>query len=154
MEKVTLWVELCAVCAVVSAVLTGIVPESKLKSVYKTLCAFIMLFAFFSVFTSGKGFDADSYNYTDNSAVISEETDELLIVEGEKMMNRLIENKLYESKIEAECKAEMSLSDDTLKTDCIYLYGSFSDEDKENAKRIVCDYLKEECEVFFAKKDE
>ncbi len=155
MDKLSLWIKMCAVCAVVSAVFTVIVPESKLKGAYKTLCSLIMLFAFFSVFISGNNIDIKTNDaYTYGSAEISERTDELLIDEGEKMMNNLIENKLYEGGIEACCETEMHLDDDTIKINCIYLYGSFSEKEKETAKRIIHDYLGEECEVIFAKENE
>ncbi len=155
MDKMSLWIKMCAVCAIVSAVFTVIVPESKLKGAYKTLCSLIMLFAFFSAFSSGKSIDIKQSDFlTDNSASISEKTDELLIDEGEKMMNNLIENKLYEGGIEAECKTEMHFSDDTMEIQRIYLYGSFSEKETDKAKRIIYDYLEKECEVIFAKKNE
>ena len=155
MDKVTVWIELCAVCAVVSSVFTVIVPESKLKGAYKTLCSLIMLFAFFSVLTSGRNIVLNNEKlYTDNSSEISEKNDELIIDEGERMMNNIIENKLYEGGIKAECRAEMMFSDDTLKIRCIYLYGSYSENEKEAAKRIIKEFLKEECEVIFARENE
>ena len=155
MDKISLWIKMCAVCVVISAVFTVIVPESKLKDAYKTLCSLIMLFAFFSVLTSGKNIDVKHSDfYTDNSESISEKTNELLIDEGEKMMNNLIENKLYEGGVKAECKTEMHFSDDTMEIQRIYLYGSFSDIEADKAKRIIYDYLEKECEVIFAKKNE
>ena len=155
MDKMSLWIKMCAVCAIVSAVFTVIVPESKLKDAYKTLCSLIMLFAFFSVLTSGKNIDVKHSDfYTDNSESISEKTNELLIDEGEKMMNNLIENKLYEGGVKAECKTEMYFSDDKMEIQRIYLYGSFSEKETDKAKRIIYDYLEKECEVIFAKKNE
>ena len=155
MEKISLWVKFCSVCAVVSAVFIAIVPECKLKNAYKTLCALIMLVAFFSVFTTAdkSGFNSFDLN-RDNSSEISKKTEELLVTEGEKMMDRFIENKLYSENIEAVCKSEMQFIDDRLKISRIYLYGSFSEEEKDRAKRIIGQCLEEECEVIFAKRNE
>ena len=154
LEKISLWIEICAVCAIVSAVLSSVVPESKLKSVYKTLSSIVMLFAFFSIVSSGRNIELNLNElHSENISEISENTDKLLAVEGERMMNRLIENRLYEGGIDALCKTEAIISDDTVKIKRIYLYGSFSEKEKETSERILKEYLKEECEVIFAKED-
>ena len=63
MEKISLWIKLCSISSVVSAVFIAIVPESKLKSAYKTLCSLIMLVVFFSVFTSIESFDINEFGF-------------------------------------------------------------------------------------------
>lgn len=154
MEKISLWIKICSVCAVVSAVLTSLVPEGRLKNTYKIICALVMLFAFFSFFSSERSVDLSFSDNAEAEISMSEKNEEILVDEGERMMNNIIENKLYEGGIEGECKTEMSMIDDTLKYDRIYLYGRFSEGEKEKAKEIIHNLIKEECEVIFVNNNE
>lgn len=154
MNKIAMWIELCTVFAIISAIFQVIVPESKLKNVYKTMCALIMLFSFFSVFSGLENTDIKAENFvSDNSVEINERAEALIVDEGENMMNNLIENRLYENGIEAKIKTEMIFTDDTLKVKSIYLYGSFSEKDKALTETMIKEYIGEECEVIFAKKN-
>ena len=151
----SLWLEICTVCAIVSAVFSAVVPESKIKSAYKILCSIVMLFTFFSILSSGRNIDFKAEGIPDDEiSEINEDTDRLLEKEGAMMMNRLIENRLYEGGIDAICETEMMFSADTMRIKCIYLYGSFSETEKETSERILKEYLKEECEVIFVKENE
>lgn len=155
MDKVTLWIKLCSVFAIVSAVLIAVVPECKLKKTYKVLCSVIMIFVFFSVLDSFGNIEFFDYNTAlEQRYEMSEKNDKILIEESEKLMNNIIESKLYEGKIEVECKTEITYADDKLTCSCIYLYGSFTNEEKIKAKEIIYLLIEEECEVLFVTVDE
>ena len=154
MEKISLWIKICSVCALVSAVLITVVPEGRLKNTYKIICALIMLFTLFSFFSSERTFDLSCLDNTDAEISISEKNEEILVDEGERIINNIIENKLYEGGIEVECRTEMSMIDDTLNYNCIYLYGRFSKSDKKKAKEMIYNLIKEECEVIFVNNNE
>lgn len=155
MEKITVWLKLSAVVAIVSAVIMSVVPECRLKSSYKTLCALIILFALFSAFSSAESVDADFIRDSEKDSIyMSENTDELLIREGENVLDRMLENKLYEGGLEVKCKSEIVIEDNVMRVERVYIYGNLSKEEQEKAKDIVYLCVKEESEVIFAKESD
>lgn len=141
--------------AIVTALITALVPESKIKNAYKTLCSLVVVFALFSSVSGIRDIDTDLFSdYGERSETLKEKEEELLVEEGERMLDRMLENKLYEGGIEAEVKTEMSIEAEVLTAKRIYIYGTLSDEEKERGKEIISNTVKEECEVIFARRND
>ena len=145
------WVKLGATLSVVSSVVMTLIPESKLKNAYKTLCLLLIIFAGFTALSS---IDTDIYDgifeYEKESSFYSKKTDEILHRESEAMFSRNLENELYEGGIECKCEAVLIKNEEAFSVSEIRVYGSFSKDEKSEAERIIYLSLKEECEVIFA----
>ena len=149
MEKLTLWIKISSVSAIVSAVMSGVLPESKLKKTYISLCSMLVLFSLFSAFVS---FDAEEFNGFMNEEEIGDvqsKSDELIVAEGEGIIEAFIYDKLKSEGIEARIscvligdKGESGLCNFTV-------YGMFDDGEKREIMRVIKENLKEVNEVIF-----
>ena len=149
MEKLTLWIKISSVTAIVSAVMSGVLPESKLKKTYISLCSMLVLFSLFSAFVS---FDAEEFNGFMNEEEISNvqsKSDELLVAEGEGIIEAFIYDKLKSEGIEA--RVSCVLIGDKGESDlCNFtVYGMFDDGEKREIMRVIKENLKEVNEVIF-----
>lgn len=137
--------------AVVSSAVMTLVPESKLKGAYKTLSMLLVMFTLFTAFSSVDTDISESMNYyVKESSFYSEKTDEILLSEGEAIISRELENKLYEGGIKGTCSVRLRKECEEFRVSSVKLYGSFSEKDKKEAKNIIHLYFKEECKVIFA----
>lgn len=149
MEKLTLWIKISSVTAIASAVMSGVLPESKLKKTYINLCSMLVFFSLFSAFIS---FDAEEFTGFMNEEEICDvqsKSDELIVAEGEGIIEALICEKLKSEGIEARIscvligdKGESGLCNFTV-------YGMFDDGEKREIMRVIKENLKEVNEVIF-----
>ena len=149
MEKLTLWIKISSVTAIVSAVMSGVLPESKLKKTYISLCSMLVLFSFFSAFVS---FDAEEFNGFMNEEEIGDvqsKSDELIVAEGEGIIEALICEKLKSEGIEARVSCVL-IGDKGESGLCnLTVYGRFDDGEKREIMRVIKENLKEVNEVIF-----
>ena len=97
MNDFTLWLKISSVSAVVSAIFMAVVPENKLKSAYKVISTFIVIFSLFSAVFSLELTDVDLFTGdTKESVSLSEKTDVMLIKEGERLLDGILNEKLLE----------------------------------------------------------
>ena len=154
MNDFTLWLKISSVSAVVSAIFMAVVPENKLKSAYKVISTFIVIFSLFSAVFSLELTDVDLFTGDMKESVsLSEKTDEMLIKEGERLLDGILNEKLLEKGFDLRCESELVFYEERLKPEKIRVYGSLSSEEKEQVMEIIHDTLKEESEVIFAKED-
>lgn len=150
MEKLTLWIKISSVTAIVSAVMSGVLPESKLKKTYISLCSMLVLFSLFSAFIS---FDAEEFNGFMNEEEIGDalqsKSDELIMAEGEGIIEALICEKLKSEGIEARISCVL-IGDKGESGLCnLTVYGRFDDGEKREIMRVINENLKEVNEVIF-----
>lgn len=149
MEKLTLWIRISSVSAIVSAVMSGVLPESKLKKTYISLCSMLVLFSLFSAFVS---FDAEEFNGFMNEEEIGDvqsKSDELIVAEGEGIIEALICAKLKSEGIEARISCVL-IGDKGESGLCnLTVYGRFDDGEKREIMRVINENLKEVNEVIF-----
>lgn len=154
MDKLTVWLKISAVSAVASAVILAVMPQSKLKNTYRIISVFIVLFSLFSAFTSSELTKDDFfYENTYDSAYLDEKTDELLVREGEELLDNILSEKLNESGFALRCESDFLIDDDKMVIDTITVYGKINDEEKERIIKIIYETVKEESEVIFAQED-
>ncbi|MBQ1994752.1 MAG: hypothetical protein II237_01020 [Clostridia bacterium] len=149
MEKLTLWIKISSVSAIVSAVMSGVLPESKLKKTYISLCSMLVLFSLFSAFVS---FDAEEFNGFMNEEEISNvqsKSDELLVAEGEGIIEAFIYDKLKSEGIEARVRCTLTGADGESDLCNFTVYGMFDDGEKREIMRVIKENLKEVNEVIF-----
>ena len=149
MEKLTLWIRISSVSAIVSAVMLGVLPESKLKKTYISLCSMLVLFSLFSAFVS---FDAEEFNGFMNEEEISNvqsKSDELLVAEGEGIIEAFIYDKLKSEGIEARVRCTLTGADGESDLCNFTVYGMFDDGEKREIMRVIKENLKEVNEVIF-----
>ena len=149
MEKLTLWIKISSVTAIVSAVMSGVLPESKLKKTYISLCSMLVLFSLFSAFVS---FDAEEFNGFMNEEEIGDvqsKSDELIVAEGEGIIEAFIYDKLKSEGIEARISCVL-IGDKGESGLCnLTVYGRFDDGEKREIMRVIKENLKEVNEVIF-----
>lgn len=147
MEKLMLWIKISSVAAVVSAVTLALVPESKLKNTYKTICGMIVIFSLLSAFS---GVDFKEISLIESGEEISlsleEKTDDLLVEEGENIIADFLTEKLKDAGFDA--KLECILSEEEISR--ITVYGQFDEGEKAEIKRVINEILKEVKSVVFA----
>ena len=149
MEKLTLWIRISSVSAIVSAVMSGVLPESKLKKTYISLCSMLVLFSLFSAFVS---FDAEEFNGFMNEEEIGDvqsKSDELIVAEGEGIIEAFIYDKLKSEGIEARVRCTLTGADGEPGLCNLTVYGRFDDGEKREIMRVIKENLKEVNEVIF-----
>ena len=149
MEKLTLWIKISSVTAIVSAVMSGVLPESKLKKTYISLCSMLVLFSLFSAFVS---FDAEEFNGFMNEEEIGDvqsKSDELIMAEGEGIIEAFIYDKLKSEGIEARVRCTLTGADGESDLCNFTVYGMFDDGEKREIMRVIKENLKEVNEVIF-----
>lgn len=149
MEKLTLWIKISSVTAIASAVMSGILPESKLKKTYISLCSMLVLFSLFSAFIS---FDAEEFNGFMNEEEIGDvqsKSDELIVAEGEGIIEAFIYDKLKSEGIEARVRCTLTGADGESDLCNFTVYGMFDDGEKREIMRVIKENLKEVNEVIF-----
>ena len=150
MEKLTLWIKISSVTAILSAVMSGVLPESKLKKTYISLCSMLVLFSLFSAFVS---FDAEEFNGFMNEEEIGDalqsKSDELIVADGEGIIEAFIYDKLKSEGIEARISCVL-IGDKGESGLCnLTVYGRFDDGEKREIMRVIKENLKEVNEVIF-----
>ena len=149
MEKLTLWIKISSVTAIVSAVMSGVLPESKLKKTYISLCSMLVLFSLFSAFVS---FDAEEFNGFMNEEDICDvqsKSDELIVAEGEGIIEAFIYDKLKSEGIEARVRCTLTGAEGESDLCNFTVYGMFDDGEKREIMRVIKENLKEVNEVIF-----
>ena len=149
MEKLTLWIKISSVTAIVSAVMSGVLTESKLKKTYISLCSMLVLFSLFSAFIS---FDAEEFNGFMNEEEIGDvqsKSDELIVAEGEGIIEAFIYDKLKSEGIEARVRCTLTGADGESDLCNFTVYGMFDDGEKREIMRVIKENLKEVNEVIF-----
>ena len=149
MEKLTLWIKISSVSAIVSAVMSGVLPESKLKKTYISLCSMLVLFSLFSAFIS---FDAEEFNGFINEEEIGDvqsKSDDLIVAEGEGIIEAFIYDKLKSEGIEARVRCTLTGADGESDLCNFTVYGMFDDGEKREIMRVIKENLKEVNEVIF-----
>jgi len=151
MEKLTLWIKISSVAAVVSAVTLALIPESKLKNAYRTICTLIVVFSLFSAFAS---VSISEFDFSDTEKAISasaeEKSDELLIKEGEALINSYLSERLKEKGFDLKCKSELCKTEKELVISKVKVYGRVSEDDKAEITGIINENAKEEIKVIFS----
>lgn len=150
MEKLTLWIKISSVTAIVSAVMSGVLPESKLKKTYISLCSMLVLFSLFSAFIS---FDAEEFtgfmNEEEIGDALQSKSDELIVAEGEGIIEAFIYDKLKSEGIEARVRCTLTGAEGESDLCNFTVYGMFDDGEKREIMRVIKENLKEVNEVIF-----
>lgn len=155
MNSITAWIKISAVSAVVSAVTLAVVPESKLKNTYRIICTLIVIFSLISAFTSAEIKEINFFERSVQESISYEEkTEEMLIIEGQELLNEVLDKKLSEGGFDVRCESKILIEGEKMKVERISVYGKNSETKKENAVKIIYETIGEECEVIFAENHE
>ncbi len=151
MEKLTLWIKISSVAAVVSAVTLALIPESKLKNAYRTICTLIVVFSLFSALAS---VDISEFDFSDTEEAISdsveEKSDELLIKEGEELISSYLSGKLKDNGFDLKCKSKLQEVKSELRISKVTVYGKVSEGEKAEIIKLINENAKEEIKVIFS----
>lgn len=140
MEKISTWCKLISVVSIAVGLILALVPDSKLKASYKTMCSLIVIYAVFSTVTSVNTNELQiTVDSASASVSLNEAGDELLEKEGENLLAQSVEKLLSDNNITAECEADIKYSEGEMITEKIMIYGSFS----ENEKNVIGDLIKD-----------
>ena len=154
MEKLGLWLKISSVSAIISAVTLALIPESKLKSTFRTISSFIVIFSLFSAFGAVQldGFD---FHKTEEELSISleEKSNDLIGEEGEKVIDKLLKEKLSEAGFEVKCKSNLVETESGFEIKSVTVYGTLTAEEKEAISRLINENIKGVNEVIFVEKN-
>ena len=150
MEKLSLWLKISSVSAIISAVTLALIPESKLKSTFITISSFIVIFSLFSAFDTVRLNDFDFYKSEEEvSLSLEEKSNDLIGEEGERVIDKLLKEKLDEAGFEVKCKSNLTEGENGFEIKNITVYGTLTNEEKEAITRLINENIKGVSEVFF-----
>lgn len=149
MEKLTLWIKISSVTAIVSAVMSGVLPESKLKKTYISLCSMLVLFSLFSAFISFDAEEVTGFMNEEEIGDVQSKSDELIVAEGEGIIEAFINDKLKSEGIDARVRCTLTGADGESDLCNFTVYGMFDDGEKREIMRVIKENLKEVNEVIF-----
>ena len=150
MEKLGLWLKISSVSAVVSAVTLTLIPESKLKSTFRTISSFIVIFSLFSVFGTVRLNDFDFHKTEEEvSLSLEERSNDLIGEEGENVIDKLLKEKFSEAGFEVKCKSNLVETESGFEIKNVTIYGTLTAEEKEAISRLINENIKGVNEVIF-----
>lgn len=150
MEKLSLWLKISSVSAIISAVTLALIPESKLKSTFRTISSFIVIFSLFSAFGTVQLDVFDFYKSEEEvSLSLEEKSNDLIGEEGERVIDKLLKEKLDEAGFEVKCKSNLTEGENGFEIKNITVYGTLTNEEKEAITRLINENIKGVSEVVF-----
>ena len=150
MEKLSLWLKISSVSAIVSAVTLALIPESKLKSTFRTISSFIVIFSLFSAFGTVQLDDYEFYKTEEEvSLSLEEKSNDLIGEEGERVIDKLLKEKLDEAGFEVKCKSNLTEGESGFEIKNITVYGTLTEGEKDVITRLINENVNGVSEVVF-----
>lgn len=150
MEKIEQWCTVISLLSIISALLLSLLPENDLKKSFRVIASIVIIYAAFNSLYEIKseiGF-LDSFNF-ENEFSLSSESQDILLEEYEIIIEKAIENKLYENGINIKCESIIYYEGESYIIEKIIIEGELSADEKEAVKIILEDVINNETIIQF-----
>lgn len=141
MDKLKQWTIMISTVAIISGILSLILPERKMKAAYKILVGTLLVYAFVYPLMKPGALKIDINGFLSDNYAVSESYDKYALSAATASANRAIEEILashcQQSDINARFKAECILEDDRSYINKIEAIGSFTDESRRKITEIA-----------------
>lgn len=158
MEKIKSQIIIIVIVTIVSTVLLCVVPQGKLRSAFKILCALVIVYSIIAPFAS---FDFDSLDFDslfekeEQRELYSNQSNDAALMAANEGFERAAEGLLKENGYEIESiEAECAIEEDEVILKRLTIYGPFKSDEQSKLSEILRQITGENTEIVYVNGEE
>lgn len=153
MKDIKQWCNVICIVAILSGVFITLIPENKLKQLYKFIVSGLIIYAVIIPFNSGADFDFKIEDYILQNEELKiqykEKSYNVIMQSLEEALETEIKNTALCNGYNLSCKVKCCVMDDNYYIDKIILIGYLTDADKEELENLLSTFKTKQTVIVF-----